>query len=47
MQLAENIYDMTRSVLQKSRQDGISSLQAANQLAEGSIEAMQKIKGHR
>jgi hypothetical protein len=47
MQLAENIYEMTRSVLQKSQLDGISSLTAANQLAEERIQAMEKIKGHR
>ena len=46
MQLAENIYDVTRSVLQKSREDKISSLQAANQLAEQRIHAMEKIKGN-
>lgn len=46
LQLAENIYEVTRSVLQKSKHDGISSLQAANQLAEDRIEALSKIKVH-
>ncbi len=47
MQLAENIYEMTRSVLQKSQLEGISSSKAANQLAEERIEAIAKINGHR
>lgn len=47
LQLAENIYEVTRSVFQKSKQDDISSWQAANQLAEERIEAMRKIKNHR
>lgn len=47
MKLAENVYEMTRSVLQKSKSDDTSSLRAANQLAEERIQAMGKIKMHR
>lgn len=46
LQLTENIYDMTRSILQKSKEENITSLQAANELAEERIKAIQKIKMH-
>ena len=43
-QLAEDIYDATRSVLQKSKAEHISSHQAANNIAEDRIEAIRNIK---
>lgn len=42
--LTENIYNMTRSILQKSKEDETTSLQAANELAEERIKAIRKIK---
>ncbi len=45
MQLAENIYEATRSVLKKSKTDNIPTNEAANKIAEKRIEDMRKIKG--
>lgn len=42
--LTENIYETTRSVLRKSMDEGVSSLDAANQIAESRIADMRKIK---
>ncbi len=42
--LIENIYDATRSVLQKSKEDQISSFEAANKIAEKRIFDIRKIK---
>lgn len=44
LKLTENVYDMTRSILQKSKKEEITSLQAANELAEERINAIRKIK---
>lgn len=43
-QLAENIYDATRSVLQKSVAENIPSHRAANKIAEDRIAAIRNIK---
>lgn len=45
MQLAENIYSATRSVLQKSAQDQIPAIRAADIIAEKRIADIKKIKG--
>ena len=42
--LTENIYETTRSVLRKSMSEDVSSLDAANQIAESRITDMRKIK---
>lgn len=42
--LTENIYDATRSVLRKSKEDQVASYYAANQLAEKRIADIRKIK---
>jgi len=44
LQLAENIYEATRSVLQKSKNDKIPSHEAANRIAEERIQSIKKIK---
>lgn len=44
MQLAENIYEATRNVLQKSKTEKISTSEAANKIAEKRIEDIKKIK---
>lgn len=44
LQMAENIYEATRRVLQKSKQDNIPTHQAANEIAEKRIEDIRKIK---
>ncbi len=44
LQMAENIYEATRRVLQKSKQDSIPTHQAANKIAEKRIEDIRKIK---
>ena len=44
MQLAENIYDATRSVLRKSKAENIPTSEAANKIAEKRIEDIKKIK---
>lgn len=44
MQLAENIYDATRNVLKKSKTEKISTIEAANKIAEKRIEDIKKIK---
>ncbi len=43
-QMAENIYEATRRVLQKSKQDNIPANEAANKIAEKRIEDIRKIK---
>jgi leucine dehydrogenase len=45
MQLAENIYDATRVVLKKSKAENISTIKAADQIAEKRISDIKKIKG--
>ncbi|MEO8795338.1 MAG: Glu/Leu/Phe/Val dehydrogenase, partial [Daejeonella sp.] len=45
MQLAENIYDATRNVLQMSKAENIPTNEAANKIAEKRIEDIRKIKG--
>lgn len=45
MQLAENIYSATRSVLQKSSQEQIPANRAADMIAEKRISDIRKIKG--
>ena len=44
MQLAENIYEATRSVLKKSKAENIPTHEAANKIAEKRIEDIRKIK---
>ncbi len=44
MQLAENIYEATRNVLQKSKAENIPTIEAANKIAEKRIEDIKKIK---
>ena len=44
MQLAENIYDATRTVLKKSKTENIPTSEAANKIAEKRIEDIKKIK---
>ncbi|MFM6975766.1 MAG: Glu/Leu/Phe/Val family dehydrogenase [Sphingobacteriaceae bacterium] len=44
MQLAENIYEATRTVLQKSKAENIPTIEAANKIAEKRIEDIKKIK---
>ncbi len=44
LQLAENIYDATREVLKKSKTENISTLMAANKIAEKRIADIKKIK---
>lgn len=44
LQLAENIYEATRSVLQKSKAENIPTNEAANKIAEKRIEDIRKIK---
>ncbi len=44
MQLAENIYEATRTVLQKSKMEAIPTNEAANKIAEKRIADMRKIK---
>ena len=45
MQLAENIYDATRVVLKKSKAENISTIKAADRIAEKRINDIKKIKG--
>jgi len=40
----KNIYNATREVFQKSKQENISSFQAANQIAEKRIFDIRKLK---
>ena len=44
LQMAENIYDATRRVLQKSKLENIPTNEAANKIAEKRIEDIRKIK---
>lgn len=44
LQLAENIYAATRNVLNKSKSENISTVEAANKIAEKRIEDIRKIK---
>ncbi|MDB5011184.1 MAG: Leucine dehydrogenase [Mucilaginibacter sp.] len=44
MQLTENIYEATRNVLKLSKAEGISTIQAANKIAEKRIVAINKVK---
>jgi len=44
MQLAENIYDATRMVLKKSKAENISTIKAADELAEQRIRSMKLLK---
>ena len=44
MQLAENIYEATRSVLKKSKTENIPTNIAANKIAEKRIADIKKIK---
>ena len=44
MQLAENIYEATRSVLKKSKFENIPTNEAANKIAEKRIEDIRKLK---
>ena len=44
LQLAENIYDATRNVLQKSKAENIPTIEAANKIAEKRIQDIKKIK---
>ena len=44
MQLAENIYEATRSVLKKSKSENIPTNEAANKIAEKRIEDIRKLK---
>lgn len=44
IQLAENIYEMTRSVLKKSKAENIPTYAAANQMAEKRIADIKKVK---
>ncbi|MDB5109125.1 MAG: Leucine dehydrogenase [Mucilaginibacter sp.] len=44
MQLTENIYEATRNVLKLSKAEGISTIQAANKIAEKRIIAINKVK---
>lgn len=47
LELAENIYDATRSVIRKSKQEQISAHQAANKIAEDRINSIKGINNHR
>ncbi|WP_461453030.1 Glu/Leu/Phe/Val family dehydrogenase [Mucilaginibacter sp.] len=44
MQLTENIYDATRNVLKLSKAESISSIEAANKIAEKRIADIKKVK---
>lgn len=44
MQLTENIYDATRNVLKLSKAENISTIEAANKIAEKRIEDIRKVK---
>jgi leucine dehydrogenase len=44
LQLTENIYEATRNVLKLSKAENISTIQAANKIAEKRIEAINKVK---
>jgi leucine dehydrogenase len=44
MQLAENIYDATRTVLKLSKSENIPTHEAANKIAEKRIEDIRRIK---
>jgi leucine dehydrogenase len=47
LQMTENIYEATRRVLQKSKEDNIPTHEAANKIAEKRIEDIRKIKAVR
>lgn len=44
LQMAEHIYEATRKVLQKSKQEDIPTIEAANKIAEKRIEDIRKLK---
>jgi len=44
MQLTENIYEATRNILKLSKAESISTIQAANKIAEDRILAIKKVK---
>jgi leucine dehydrogenase len=44
LQLTENIYEATRNVLKLSKAKNISTIQAANKIAEERIESIKKVK---
>lgn len=47
LELAENIYEATRSVIRKSKEEQISAHQAANKIAEDRINSIKSINNHR
>lgn len=47
LELAENIYEATRSVIRRSKQEQISAHQAANKIAEDRINSIKNINNHR
>jgi len=44
LQLTENIYEATRNVLKLSKAESISTIEAANKIAEKRIAAINKVK---
>ena len=44
LQLTENIYEATRNILKLSKAENISTIEAANKIAEKRIAAINKVK---
>jgi leucine dehydrogenase len=44
MQLTENIYEVTRTILKLSKSENISTVKAANKIAEKRIADIKKVK---
>jgi leucine dehydrogenase len=44
LQLTENIYDATRTILKLSKSENISTVKAANKIAEKRIADIKKVK---